>query len=129
MAPPLAQVLNDHTEEVWHLAFSNDGRWLASVSKDATAILWEVTGGAWAALEKRHTLRGHTQALTFCCWRPDDSLLATCSMDSLVKVWDRQTGGCVRTILHHQGPTFTAAWTLDGALFFTTPPPSSSGGA
>jgi WD40 repeat protein len=106
------QVLNDHTEEVWHIQFSNNGRWLASASKDATAIIWEATA---RGLEKRHTLRGHTQALTFCCWRPDDSLLATCSMDSLVKIWDTKSGTCVRTILHHRGPTFTAAWTPDGA--------------
>ena len=92
-------MLSDHTDEVWHLQFSNDGRWLASVSKDATAIVWEVPKaavGAGVLLQKRHTLRGHTQALTFCCWNPDDSLLATCSMDSLVKV-------CFFVLIHASG--------------------------
>ena len=105
-------MLSDHAEEVWHVQFSHNGRWLASASKDATAILWEVT--PQRQLVRRHTLRGHTGALTFCCWNPDDMLLATCSLDSLVKLWDVQLGICVRTIDHHQGAATTAAWMPGG---------------
>jgi WD40 repeat protein len=36
------QILEDHTDEVWFLNFSHDGRYLASSSKDHTAIIWEV---------------------------------------------------------------------------------------
>ena len=106
------QVLTDHTEEVWHIQFSRNGRWLASASKDASSILWEVIPGR--ALSKRHTLRGHTKPLTFCCWSPDDSMIATCSFDGLVKIWEVETGTCLRTIDIHQGATFTAAWHADG---------------
>ena len=108
----MLQVLTDHTEEVWHIQFSRNGRWLASASKDATAIVWEVIPGQ--SLVKRHTLEGHSKPLTFCCWRPDSCMLATCSFDSLVKVWDVGTGECVCTIDSHQGATFTAAWHPDG---------------
>ena len=31
-----------HDDEVWFLQFSHDGRYLASSSKDCTAIIWEV---------------------------------------------------------------------------------------
>lgn len=110
-------MLTDHTEEVWHIQFSRNGRWLASASRDASAILWEVIPGH--ALSKRHTLRGHTKALTFCCWSPDDSMLATCSLDGLVKIWEVETGSCLRTIDLHQGATFTAAWAADGTAFIS----------
>ena len=106
------KVLTDHTEEVWHIQFSRNGRWLASASKDTTAILWEVIPGQ--NLVKRHTLQGHSKPLTFCCWRPDSTMLATCSFDSLVKVWDVESGDCICSIDLHQGATFTAAWHPDG---------------
>ena len=38
----MVQVLSEHTDEVWFLTFSHDGKCLASSSKDKTAILWEV---------------------------------------------------------------------------------------
>lgn len=103
--PTTAQVLLDHTDEVWHLQFSHDGAMLASCGKDQTAILWEVQrsggcrggrgggaggggGGGEAAaagalrvgstVVKRHVLRGHHGPIAFLCWSPDDSKLATC---------------------------------------------------
>lgn len=42
MVDYLAQVLEVHNDEVWFLQFSHDGRYLASSSKDCTAIIWEV---------------------------------------------------------------------------------------
>ncbi|RUO96419.1 hypothetical protein BC936DRAFT_142066 [Jimgerdemannia flammicorona] len=62
-------VLEQHTDEVWYVAFSHDGRYLASVSKDKSVIIWsmEVCLGSrrsccvWARLHRsfqekcRHT--------------------------------------------------------------------------
>lgn len=31
-----------HSDEIWHLQFSNDGKRLASCSKDGVTIIWEV---------------------------------------------------------------------------------------
>lgn len=110
----MLQVLTDHTEEVWHIQFSHNGRWLASASKDCTAIVWEVVSGS--GLQKRHTFQGHSMAVTFCCWSPCDTMLATCSLDGLVKIWDVHLGCCSCTIDLHQGATFTASWHPDGEL-------------
>jgi len=44
-----------HTGEVWQVAFSRDGKTLASGSEDRSVRLWDVTTG-----ECRKTLNGHT---------------------------------------------------------------------
>lgn len=37
------KVLESHTDEVWYVAFSNNGRYLASVSKDQTCVVWNMS--------------------------------------------------------------------------------------
>lgn len=34
--------MDAHKDEVWYIQFSNNGKYLASASKDATALIWEV---------------------------------------------------------------------------------------
>ena len=36
------QILSEHSDEVWFLRFSNNGKYLATGSKDMTVILWKV---------------------------------------------------------------------------------------
>jgi WD repeat-containing protein 26 len=35
-------ILEEHADEVWFLAFSHNGKLLASASRDAHAIIWDV---------------------------------------------------------------------------------------
>lgn len=52
-APPSSQLaseskrlLEQHCDEVWYLAFSHSGAYLASAGKDGLAVVWAVHGGA-----------------------------------------------------------------------------------
>jgi WD40 repeat protein len=69
--------------EVNALAFSPDGRSLASAGDDGAVILWEVVTGA-----KRLTLRGHGSAVNSVAFSPDGKSLASGGRDSSVLVWD-----------------------------------------
>ena len=47
------------------------------------------------------------------------SLLATASFDHTVKLWDAETGACLRTLARHGAPVYSAAFSPDGKLLAT----------
>ena len=80
-----AQVLEAHSDEVWHVQFSHAGDCLASASKDCSAAIWRLHAGGAATLV--HSLRAHERPLTYLAWSPDDSRLLTCGHDNVASPW------------------------------------------
>jgi dipeptidyl aminopeptidase/acylaminoacyl peptidase len=70
-----------HEWEVWAVAFSPDGQWLATGSKDNTARVWEAASGQEVA---RMAHEGGVEAVAF---SPDGQWLATGSKDNTARVW------------------------------------------
>ncbi|KAG0042243.1 hypothetical protein BGZ83_000735 [Gryganskiella cystojenkinii] len=90
------KVLDNHTDEVWFIAFSHDGRYLASASADSRVIIWNME-----TFEPVHTLQGHTNKVSCCAWSPDDSQLLTGGYDKSVKLWDVRGAMLKSTYLRH----------------------------
>jgi WD40 repeat protein len=67
---------------VYGVAFSPDGRTLASGSADATVKLWDVASG-----REVRTLSGHARGVDSVAFSPDGRTLASGSGDNMVRVW------------------------------------------
>ncbi|KAI3653397.1 hypothetical protein MP228_001344 [Amoeboaphelidium protococcarum] len=108
-------ILNEHTDEIWYVAFSHGGKYLASASKDTTCIIWSAQ--SWQPV---HTLTGHEDAICFLSWSPNDQMLLTCGNDVKLKLWNTETGTCIRTLQNNQDAISSCAWFSDNSRFVSS---------
>ena len=77
------RTFDEHKAAVKCVAYSPDGRWLASGSNDTSVIIRELATGNVV-----HTLKGHRNTIYGLAWSPDGTQLASSSFDRTVCVWD-----------------------------------------
>jgi WD40 repeat protein len=94
---------------VHRIAFSRDGRTLASASEDGTVKLWETATG-----HEIRMFRGHTRSVTGVAFHPDSHALATSSEDWSLRLWDATSGREIRIFRGHSGPIADVAFSPDG---------------
>jgi hypothetical protein len=108
---PIGQPLAGHSDPVFSVAFSPDGKTLASGSYDQTIILWDVASGQPIG----QPLAGHSSWVYSVAFSPDGKTLASGSSDNTILLWDvarRQRIG--QPLTGHFGTVVSVAFSPDG---------------
>ena len=98
-----------HEDTITSLAYSPDGKFLASASEDRTIKIWDAASGQNIA-----TYTGHTESITSITYSPNGKFLASASNDKSIKIWDTFSGQNVSTYTGHEGKVTSIAYSPNG---------------
>jgi WD40 repeat protein len=115
--PPRLQLLYStnpspgHLSQITVLAFSPDGKTLASGAYDQTVRLWEIATG-----KELQVLKDPTGAMARIAFSPDGKLLATASSDFTIRLWEVATGKILSVLKGHSDVVDALAFSPDGQI-------------
>ncbi|MGF2036143.1 MAG: caspase family protein [Nostoc sp. CmiVER01] len=101
--------LEGHDTLVYSVAFSPDGKMIASGSWDKTVKLWNAATG-----KEITTLNGHSFSIWGLAFSPDSKTIASASADATVKLWNTATGKEITTLKGHSDFVRGVAFSPDG---------------
>jgi WD40 repeat protein len=104
----------EKAREVLPVAFSPDGRWIASGANDGTVIVWDAVSG-----EQKRKLTGHALYVAAIAFSPDGKRILSGGADSAICLWNAETGQLVHGIPAHTGVVWSVAFTARGDRFVT----------
>ncbi|KAA6410460.1 MAG: hypothetical protein FRX48_05882 [Lasallia pustulata] len=107
------QTLEGHSDVVLAVAFSPDGKQLASGSGDTTVRIWDAATGATLQTLEGHSHEGHSHSVFAVAFSPDGKQLASSSHDKTVRIWDAATGATLQTLEGHSDSVKAIAFSPD----------------
>ncbi len=108
------QVLTEHTDCVYELAFAPDSTILASASWDRTVKLWDLASGALHT-----TMTEHTDEVSRVAWSHDGRLLAISSRDPTIWLWDSEQARYEQALRGHTAEITGLTFVPDSSSLFS----------
>ncbi|TME00384.1 MAG: hypothetical protein E6I80_25985 [Chloroflexi bacterium] len=102
-------IFRDHYYFVNAVAWSSDGKKIASASADTNVQVWNVATGGNIL-----TYRGHSSKVNSVAWSPNGTRIASASDDRTVQIWDATTGETIFTYRGHTKEISSVAWSPNG---------------
>jgi WD40 repeat protein/transcriptional regulator with XRE-family HTH domain/DNA-binding transcriptional regulator GbsR (MarR family) len=107
------RIIRSYAVALYDVAWSADGAQIVCASSDELLIFWN-----GADLAPSRVLRSHSWGVFGgVAWSPDGELLASSGGDNAIRLWDPDTGNCVRVLRDpdHSDALFSGvAWSPDG---------------
>jgi WD40 repeat protein len=103
------QIIQAHKDLIYDLAFSPDGKILASCGYDRLIKLWDAATG-----KELRALKDHSDTIYSVAFSPDGRLLASGAADRAVKVWDVGSGKRLYTLSESTDWVYAVAWSPEG---------------
>jgi WD40 repeat protein len=96
------------------VAFSPDGKLLASAGASSDVQLWDV-----ATRKELQPFKGHTRWVRFCAFSPDGKTLASAGLDKTLRFWDVAARAEIAKLGGHQRRVHFVTFSHDGKLVAT----------
>lgn len=115
--PPAVRArISAHTHYIWALAFSPDGRTIATGSGDETLQLWDVE----TASARGEPLLGNDNGVSSLAFSPDGRLLVSGGFDHQIMLTDLASRQRIGPLLAaHQGAVSSLVFSTDGELLIS----------
>jgi RNA polymerase sigma factor (sigma-70 family) len=104
-----------HANMIRGLAYSPDGKVIASGSLRGTIRLWDAETG-----RELRVIQAHASGISGLAFSPDGKALASVSYDRTARLWDVAGGKAIRTFTGHGGGVGGVAFSPDGKRLLTT---------
>ncbi len=111
-APGMVATMKGHTEAVYSVAFTPDGKYVVSGSGDHTLKVWDSATGK--EIKSFGGPTGHQNLVMSVSVNPDGSLIASGGTDNTAKIWDFPSSTSLRSLAKSEGASILAV-SPDGA--------------
>ena len=109
IAPGAGKTLSGHGNQVYSVAWSADGKQLATGAADKTARQWDVAKAAQV-----RQMNAHANVVYTVAFSPKGDMLATGGDDKLIKYWSAADGKELRKSEGHGAPIYSLSFHRDG---------------